>query len=108
MAMDNGRPMVQNAADPGQVKDAKRKERHQRDRELSDLVVVLATEEGRRFVWRLLEHCGAFASVWHPSAMIHYNSGKQDVGHFLLAELTEAQPNALVDMMTAARKEREV
>src|SRR3990167_60975 len=93
--------LVRNAADPEQVREAGKTQQTKRQGELEDLRAVLATPHGRRLLWRLLSHCGAFESVWHPSALIHYNAGKQDVGHFLIGEITEAQPQALVEMIQA-------
>ena len=88
-----------NAADPEQVRKGAEKEESVRERELNDLIIILSSEEGKRLVWRLLAHCGTFGSIWSPNAQIHYNSGKQDVGHFLMAEIVEAKPEALIDMM---------
>lgn len=97
--MSEQRPAVQNAADRGQVRHAERKDRDRRERELRDLNAVLATPEGRRVMWRLLGHCRVFESIWHPSALIHANSGKQDVGHFIMAEIAAADQEALFLMM---------
>lgn len=91
--------LVKNAADATQVKEAKQKEVRGRERELNDVRSLLNTREGRRLAWRLLTHCRVFESIWHGSAQIHYNSGMQDVGHFLLAEITEAAPEAFLLMM---------
>lgn len=96
--------LVKNAADKTQVKDASRKERFSRDDQLSDIREVLASISGRRFVWRVLEKCQTFGSVWEPSAKIHYNSGQQDIGHFILAEITQADENLLFKMMTENKK----
>jgi hypothetical protein len=94
---------VRNAADPDQVKHASRKDRDRRERELADLRAVLAQAAGRRVLWRLLEHCSVFGSIWHPSALIHANAGRQDVGHYLMAEITEANEDAIFTMMQEAR-----
>lgn len=99
----NDKTLVKNAADEGQVKSASQKVKMKRDEELRDLRVVLSTIEGRRFVWKLLSHCKVFESVWHPSALIHHNSGKQDVGHFVMAEVVEANEKALLQMMQEAK-----
>ena len=91
--------LVKNAADPGQVKEAKQKELRGREREVNDVRSILNTREGRRFMWKMLGHCRVFESIWHGSAQIHYNAGMQDVGHFILAEITEASPEAYLLMM---------
>lgn len=96
-----------NAADPAQVKQAGRRARSRRVQELVDLRAVLALPEGRRLLWRLLQHAGVFRSVWESSAKIHYNAGRQDFGHFIMVDVMEAQPEAYLQMQQESR-EREL
>ena len=91
--------LVKNAADPEQVRNAKVKEKNQRQEELNDLACVLNTKAGRRFLWRILCHCRVFESIFQTSSQIYYNSGIQDVGHFLMAEISESNQEALFLMM---------
>jgi hypothetical protein len=95
---------VQNAADPQQVKEGGTRAQILRRRELDDVRFLLANPSGRRFIWRLLEHCSVFKTIWHPSALIHHNSGKQDVGHFIMGEVTEADAEAFIQMMVEAKQ----
>jgi len=90
---------VKNASDKEQVKEAGRKERDRKKIEMADLREILALPVGRRFLWRMLAKCKTFGSVWHPSALIHFNAGQQDVGHALLAEINEADPAAFLKLM---------
>jgi hypothetical protein len=98
-------PEVKNAADAVQVKAAAEKELRGRERDMNDLRHVLNDVRGRRFVWKLLGHCRTFESIFEASAKIHYNSGRQDVGHYLLAEIGEANEEALFVMMRESQKE---
>ena len=98
--MANERSLVRNAADEGQVKEAEHKEKRGREQQLGDLRTILAMPEGRRLMWRLIGHCKVNGSIWEPSARIHYNSGMQDVGHFLMAEVGSAGEEFLFKMMT--------
>jgi hypothetical protein len=98
------KPLVKNAADEAQVKEAEGKVRRGRDRELEDLRVILSTPHGRRFMWRLMGHCRVHGSIWEPSAKIHYNSGQQDIGHFLQAEIVEAGEQFYFQMMKEAKE----
>lgn len=93
-----------NSGDEKKVNDAKNRERSKRDRELNDLRYLLQSHQGRRFVWRLLAHCSVFESIWSASALIHKNSGRQDVGHFLMAEVTAANEEAFFQMMKEAKQ----
>ena len=97
--------LVKNAASEKQVKKAEKKEYSVREKELNDLKKVLNTTEGRRVFWRLMDHCRVFETVWEPSAKIHYNSGKQDVGHFIMGEIVEADEKYLMEMMKENKKE---
>jgi len=95
-----------NAADSKQVKKAGQRERSTREQQLNDMRDILAIDAGKRFLWRLMEHCKVNASVFSASAHIYYNSGMQDVGHFVLGEIMEAQPQAFMDMMVMNNKEK--
>ena len=96
--------LVKNAASERQVKKAKDKELSKRDLELNDLRSVLELPEGRRVMWRLMEHCRVFGSIWESSAKIHYKSGQQDIGHFIMAEIVDANEKYLFEMMKENKK----
>lgn len=97
------RPWVKNAADPEQVKAAGRRERRKGEQFNGALRQVMATIEGRLVMWALLERAGIYRSVWDPSARIHYNAGRQDFGHELLALLLEADERTYLLMEQEAR-----
>lgn len=104
------RALVQNAADPKQVRQAARRQQKDRDLEIDDIRTVMNTVQGRRFLWRLMGHCKTFESVFSTDAgALAYNSGRQDVGHFLIAEVNDAVPAGFLLMMQesqAREKER--
>lgn len=104
--MSDRSALVANAADAEQVKRAGRKTRDRRADELADLRAVLATPAGRRVLWRVLEHCRVFESVWSEGAQIHANAGRQDVGHFVMAEIEQADDEAIFRLMVEARQRR--
>lgn len=66
-------------------------ERFTRENELLDLKKVMATAEGARVLSRLLAFCRVGKSVWAPGVEIHYNTGVQDVGHFIQDEISQAK-----------------
>jgi hypothetical protein len=96
--------LVNNAADHKQVQRATSKQKTRRDQELSDLRVILATTCGRRFVWSLLSKCGLYESGWDPSAKIHFNAGRRQVGLELMADIASADEHAFLVMMTEAQQ----
>jgi hypothetical protein len=93
-----------NAGDEGQVRSRNQRIKFERERELRDLCSVLSTREGRRVFWRLIGKCRVFDSVWEQSARIHYNSGQQDVGQFILKEIVEADEGAYILMMKESKE----
>lgn len=99
------RALVKNAADEKQVKKGADRAKNIRDKELEDIYAIMSTAPGRRFMWRLLSHCGVYSSIWEASAKIHYNAGKQDVGHFLLAEIVQTNEELYSLMVKESKKE---
>lgn len=93
-----------NAADEEQVKQARSREKRIRERELSDIRYLLQSPQGRRFLWKLMGRCKTFESIWEPSAKIHFNAGQQDLGHFIMAEIIEADENSLLQMMKESKQ----
>jgi len=78
-------PAVTNAADAEQVKRAKRSAAERAALFNDALRAVLGTPEGRVVMWELLRQAGIYESVWDQSSKIHYNAGRQDFGHLMLA-----------------------
>lgn len=105
--MDNRRSSdradVKNAADEKQVSRAARKEQRKEAQRLVMTKAALATYDGRAFCWELLAKARVFESIWHPSAQIHYNAGRQDFGHELMADLIAADEQLYLTMETEAR-----
>lgn len=97
---------MHNLADEQEVKKAERREKDLRKQELNDLRTVLSNVSGRRFVWRVLTRCNSFASVFSENhSTMSYLAGKQDLGHFIMNEITEADENLLLKLMKDNRKE---
>jgi len=92
-----------NAADPSQVKQAGRKDQDRAIRFARDLKAVLGTREGRNVLWHYLGACKVFESVWHPSALIHAQAGRQDVGHEIMKDINDTDQDAFFLMMREAR-----
>lgn len=97
--MTKKRSFVDNAADPKQVKNAQKKEKKKELEESEDLRFVMKDQRGRRVIWRILSECGAYHSVFSTNSLVtHYNSGKQDLGHWLMAEATSVDENLYFSM----------
>jgi hypothetical protein len=105
---DRDRPLVANAADPRQVKNAGRKANQAREREIADLGAVLATEHGRRLLMRVLGYCRVFEEVFDDSAQrTAFNVGVRNVGLFVMSEITAADETAFFLMMREHRERQD-
>lgn len=81
-------------------KESKKEFNRRRDREITDLKVVLKIPEGRRTVYKILCECGVFkASFTQNSNTTAFNEGRRDIGLSLLAELDLAEPNVYSQML---------
>lgn len=97
------RAAVSNAADRQQVERAGRRDKDKAENVRNAWREIVKSPAGRVVLWDLLEHCSVFKSIWHPSALIHANAGRQDVGHHVLAKINDADPEAIFTMMKEAK-----
>jgi hypothetical protein len=94
------RVQVKNAGDEEQVKKAEEIEIYNRDTELNDIISVLSTPQGRRFVWRILGWCGCDSTPKRSDDALTYMAiGSGDVGRWLKSEVVEAGEDLLFQMM---------
>lgn len=82
-----GRKVVRNASSAKERAFYERLDERRQDRLREAMAAVMETEAGRIVMWELLSTCGIYRSVWENSSRIHYNAGRQDLGHELLADL---------------------
>jgi len=100
------RSLVKNAADPKQVARAARKEADL-ERMFTEALKRALGDPNARFVFRaLLERLGAFRSIWDNSARIHYNAGRQDAAHELMALIIAADED-MFDLMEREARARQ-
>lgn len=100
-----------NAANKKQVKRAEVNEKNRRRAELNDIRTVLGTKSGRRLMWRFMEYCRSFETVYdfkdNDPIKMAYNSGRQDVGHFFMSEIVTADENLLFKLMRENQNKEE-
>ncbi len=99
--------MGQNIADETQVKQGEQKGKRVRERELLDVQKILETDFGRRFVWRYLGLAGVFQTSFTGNSTTFFNEGKRDIGLKLLTDVTQAKPDAYIQMTQEAKKSEE-
>jgi len=71
-----------------------------RSEELHTIRKLMNTENGRSFMFRCLQRCGTYDSVFDTDALKHaYNSGSRDFGVWLECELKEAANESFLIML---------
>jgi len=99
--LETQKPLVKNAADKEQVKEAGNKKSLQRKQKLADLKAVLDTPQGRRFIWDLLKRCGIFETSYDLNPhTVYFKEGKRNFGLGLIAEINDANPDAIGVLMS--------
>ena len=66
--MNNTKPLVKNAADESQVRQAEVKMKLLDEKNFNDLKFILDSDQGRRFMWRVLSECGVFQTSFRTSS----------------------------------------
>lgn len=92
-------PLVKNAADERQLKEADKHLKHRRLIEIEDLKFILKTEQGRRLLYRYLCECGVYRTSFTGNSTTFYNEGMRNIGLKLLADIEEAMPEAYLLMI---------
>jgi hypothetical protein len=104
--MSEPRPLVDNYADAGQVREAKRVEKSRALRHENDLRVVLAMPEGRRCVFRILGQFGVSGTLFDENALrMAANVGAWERANEIIREIHAAAPEAMEMMQAEHRKE---
>jgi len=102
---DKKEALVGNVADEDQIRRGRKKQNIREELELKDMKDLLATHFGKRILWRYLAFCKIFESSFTVDPNItSFNEGKRDVGLKMLADISEADPGAFVEMMLANKK----
>lgn len=100
-------PLITNAADPQQLKDAQISEQDRRSLEDKDIAEVLNLPAGKRVFWRLLEDCHLFGTVFDtdPLEMARL-AGQQEIAHTWRTRIDQAIPGAFLKLQQAVAVER--
>lgn len=105
MENENHYALVGNAADEAQVKEGKRREKSERDRELDALRWVLSDRRGRAFLWSLIGRCGLYEGGQSTSDQAaHYRDGEQTIGIYVIRECIEASADHYMTMQLEGMK----
>lgn len=91
-----------NARDKAQLDRAEEAQKQAAKQRRDDLIFIMADPRGRRFIWDQLEFTEVFSVGWDPSAKIHFNAGKRNVGLRLFQELHQVCPDLYLLMAKEA------
>jgi hypothetical protein len=99
---------LHNAADPELVDEQRRNARRKREGEIADLRAAMADPVASRVLWRVLAKCHVYeTSFTGHGSRDAFNEGERNIGLFLIAEMTEADPAGFAKLMTE-EKSRDV
>lgn len=75
-------------------------DKNPRSDQLYTIRTLMNTESGRSFMFRCLQQCGTYGSIFNKDALTHaYNSGARDHGLWLERELKEAAYESYLTML---------
>ena len=66
-------------------------------------MAVMATAEGRRWIWWLLDRCGVFRTSFTGDTTTYFNEGIRNVGLMVIADINALCPDHYLTMMTEAK-----
>jgi hypothetical protein len=96
--MDSAREAY-DASDARQVQARRRRARLLERRADDAFAQLMASADGRLWVWRRLAACGVFHSSWDAHAgRMSFNEGRRDVGLQLLADINRICPDWYAQM----------
>lgn len=102
------RSLVDNAADPQQVKRAGKVTKRRRVRRDADLRAVMGTRPGRAVLWRVLSVAGVFELSYTGEALgTAFHEGQRNIGLALFADLHRVCPDLYTIMADEAGRSDE-
>lgn len=95
--------LVKNTADKEQVNGAAKTEKFERKKELFDLATILATQQGRRFLYRMVNDLCHYDvdDFNHSGSITNYSLGERNIGRIIKSDCAEAD----YEMWQLAEKE---
>jgi len=99
--------VVDDFTDPQQHRKRTKAHKIRLAREREDISRVLASPEGKRVLWRILDQSKLLApDMFTGDSTTFHNLGKRDLGLWLYNEIMGSDPKAFLAMMDAQLKEQ--
>ena len=87
--------------------EATKNVKKRRGLELDAIKSIMATEDGRHFIWRMLQASGVESSDWNPDPIAQAHSiGRSDMGRWVLTEIKQAAFGSYMKMIEEHRDGR--
>jgi hypothetical protein len=93
--------MIQkNAADEKEVEKATKNGKLRRDTELADIRYIMDSQQGRRFMWRLVNGLCHYDTndAQHSGSFTFFSLGERNIGRIVKSDLYEASPELFQKM----------
>jgi hypothetical protein len=97
---------IKNAADEEKIREEKTRQKLRQDNDDNDLRFLLATDQGRRFLWKQLEACGVFKSSFTGSSETFFLEGQRNIGLKLLSDIMRVDPESYLRMIKSNKGEQ--
>ncbi len=97
--------MAHNAASEQQVKKAEEAARLERVQELEDIKTLLAVPSGKRFFKRFFDKSMLMHSCMTGNSMTFFNLGVRNVALWVFADICEASPDKIAEVMVRSKEE---
>ncbi len=92
--------------DPATVRKDRKRYQVADQETADDLQAVLNTPQGRRVLWRILEHSKLLApDMFTGNSTTFHNLGRRDEGLWLYNEIVSVDPDKFIDMMKLQLKD---
>lgn len=99
--------MAHNAADPKQIGEKENAASRERKQELEDVRYLVKTPAGLRYFRKLLERGMVFTTTFTGNSRTFFNEGGRNLALGVLADVTEAAPEEVVNLMVRTDSEDE-
>ncbi len=90
---------IKNAADEVRIKEDRQTQKIRQDKDDNDLRFLLSSDQGRRFIWRILELCGIYKSSFTGSSETFFLEGQRNIGLKLISEVLRVDPESYLKMI---------
>lgn len=90
------------------VREQDEAEKFVRDGQVKDILFLMDSVQGRRFMWRLLSRCGVYRLSYTGNSDTYFREGERNIGLWVLAELARADQQLFLKMQLENQQEGDI